>query len=357
MKSNGKTQFILLILILGIGFPSAAFGKDSNFDNEVFLDGFNNNLDIAELTISAASTKSTEEKKVLADRLVEAKTIKKNRRSGNGKRRKKTPRTQPEDRFKVEVAKKKKKNKKRHPRPRVKTIVKHRKDGDYRKSQIAARNEYYIGIPLENLTSKQRNSLRRKLERLLTKKTVIAFLNSIQWAEGGQPTLPVGGYSNNGLGKKPRYCMEKISNLDLSGHPKEQKLPTPCFYYNKNVGMWSFAAGNLQVTFTNWKHFKDLFKFKTFAEKNQAIAGLELVRTSATRGNRIGDGLIALLNNDIDGAIMKGSDPWASSPYSRHKGAKKNNLMQYTKRELQNLEKNELYAKRQLNRYNNDKNS
>lgn len=200
------------------------------------------------------------------------------------------------------------------------------------KSEQQIRDEYIINKPLSKMTRAERQYLKQKLGDLLDDKIVQAFLDALEDAEGASPNTLVG----KGIGKS-KDCKDSIAKLDLSGHAVEQKLPSGCFYYNRDVGKISTAYGRFQLTYTNWKILKKYFNFKSFSIKNQGIAALELIRTS-----KGGKGFIALVKGKIEQALRRGTQPWASSPYSNLKGRKETNL-------LANANKN-------LRRHNNSQN-
>lgn len=209
----------------------------------------------------------------------------------------------------------------------------------------AALRALHLGVDLDDLTPKQRLEVRSVLESLLGRQVTIAFLNALMHAEAGGPLVVVGG-----LYGKSADCQRRIKKLNFKGHPKEQNLPNRCFLRTRKYGL-STAAGSWQIVYyRNWRGLRQLLKLEDFTERNQAVAALELVRGSAVRGGQVGEGLVALLRNDLDSAISKGTDPWASSPYSRWGGAKHMRLLQDARDELAKL-RNQEYAQKQHKRF------
>jgi muramidase (phage lysozyme) len=211
--------------------------------------------------------------------------------------------------------------------------------------------DIHPGTELSHLSAAERKELRRVLESLLQHKVVIAFLNAVQWGEGGGPLVVVGG-----LRSKSPDCQRQIHGLNFSAHPKEQGLPNRCFLTTKQHGL-STAAGSWQIVYyRNWRTLRRLLNLKDFSERSQAIAALELVRSSQARGGKVGEGLIALIKGDLDNAIRKGTDPWASSPYSRWHGKRTAALLRYARQELRRLG-NQQYVGRELKRFGQDTNA
>lgn len=208
-------------------------------------------------------------------------------------------------------------------------------------SAASIRQAYFIGEKLRDLSPRQRKELRSKYESLLKRKDVMAFLNSVERGEGGGLLVIVGGTRG-----KSTDCQRRIRRLDVSGHPKEQGLPSKCFLTTRTHGL-STAAGMYQIVYyKNWRSLRRLLALEDFSGRSQAIAALELVRSSKVRGAKLGDGLVALVRGDLDNAIRKGTDPWASSPYSRWRGRHPAPLLQYARQELRRLG-NEKYALQQ----------
>jgi len=195
----------------------------------------------------------------------------------------------------------------------------------------------YPGIDLSDLTKSQRAELKRLFKMLLNKRTTKAVLAAIQKGEGGGLLTIVGGTR-----RKDRGCRNRIAALDTSGHPKEQGLPNRCFLRTRRYGL-STAAGLYQIVYyINWRHLRRLLDLKDFSAESQGIVALELMRSSKTPGSNVGDGLVALIKNDWANAIRKGTDPWASSPYSRWRGKNTRPYLAYAREFLQKLGQREL---------------
>jgi muramidase (phage lysozyme) len=208
-------------------------------------------------------------------------------------------------------------------------------------SATTIRRDYYLDRKLTHLSTAERKDLRRKLEALSKKKTPRSFLVAVERCEGGGLLVVVGGTH-----RKSADCRRRIRRLNTSGHPKEQGLPNRCFLYTRH-GL-STACGKYQIVYyRNWRHLRRLLNLKDFSAKNQDIAALELVRSSNVRGGQLGEGLVALVQGDLDRAIRKGTDPWACSPYSRWKGKNPAPLLQYARQERKKMG-NEKYARQQF---------
>jgi hypothetical protein len=229
------------------------------------------------------------------------------------------------------------------------------KDGERHHAHPIAREKvdldgFFWGRAYHQLSPAEQMILRGRLDALLTRKEVVAFLIAIQKAEGGELLMIVGG-----LRGKSADCQRRIRKLKLSGRPKEQGLPNRCFLTTR-FGL-STAAGLYQILFyANWRHMKQPLGLKSFAGKYQARAALELVRTSKVKDGKLGEGLEALIRGDLERAIRKGTDPWASSPYSRWRGKHPAPLLKYARQELKKL-RNESYARREIARLRHDTNT
>jgi muramidase (phage lysozyme) len=212
--------------------------------------------------------------------------------------------------------------------------------------------DFFPGQRIDQLSLAQRKVLRRNLEKLLNRIDVIAFLNAIQRAEWGAKLRIVGGTRG-----KSAECQRRIKNLDSSAHPKEQGLPNRCFLTTSKYGL-STAAGLYQIVYyRNWRALHKLLGLKDFSERSQAIVALEIMRSSAVKNGKVGEGLVALLKGDLEGAVKKGSDPWASSPYSRWRGKRPSPLLQYAQQELKKMRDRNGYAVSQLERFKPEANS
>jgi muramidase (phage lysozyme) len=237
------------------------------------------------------------------------------------------------------------------PSHRAKAAGRGQRHGARILSAAAIRDHFYIDIDLRDLSPSQRQDLLAKFDRLLQRMETIAFLNAVQKAEGGDLLRVVGR-----LRDKSADCQRRIRKLNLSGHPKEQGLPNRCFVRTRKYGL-STAAGLYQIVYYgNWKALHRLLGLKNFSRNGQAYAALELVRSSKVRGGRVGDGLVALVKGDLDEAIRKGTDPWASSPYSRWHGKWTAPILQYARQELRRMG-NVQYAKQNFGKFRHDGNS
>lgn len=222
--------------------------------------------------------------------------------------------------------------------------VRRRKDSALKRgrrhtSAASIRESYFIGRKLRDLTPRERRELRSKLESLMTRQDVKRTLDWIRKHEGGGLVTVVGPTH-----RKSKDCRERIGRLNTSGHPKEQGLPNKCFLTTKH-GL-STAAGLYQIVYyRNWRSLRPLLGLDNFSARNQGIAALELMRSSKVKGGEIGEGFVALVQGDIVGAICKGTDPWASSPYSRWYGGNSVAKTRYARHELRKLKDEEL-AKR-----------
>ncbi|MDT7687741.1 MAG: hypothetical protein QOE46_500 [Acidobacteriota bacterium] len=192
-------------------------------------------------------------------------------------------------------------------------------------SDASIRDAYFIRIRLRDLNRSQRMELRSKYESLLTRGDVRDFLNWIQKHEGGGIVTVVGGIRH-----KSPSCQKLIGRLNTSAHPKDQGLPNKCFLTTRKYGL-STAAGKFQIVHKNWKVLRRLLELKDFSARSQALVALELVRSSKVIGGKVGDGLVALVQGDVAGAIRWGTDPWASSPHSRWYERSRNPSPQYAR--------------------------
>lgn len=137
---------------------------------------------------------------------------------------------------------------------------------------------------LQDGIREQGESLRAYLERLANDPMFKAFFEAIRRAEGGAPNRIVGGSTFS----------------DFSQHPNRVGMVT-------SAGP-STAAGNWQITGTNWRQLAPKLGLTDFGVNNQMLAALELFR------GRGGDR--ALLSGDIAGAIRAAGRDWAGVPGS-----------------------------------------
>lgn len=151
--------------------------------------------------------------------------------------------------------------------------------------------------------------IRRKLLKLLSRKSVRLFLKVIRKAEAGEPDLMVGGCRSRSLKKHPALV-----------------LPRRCCYPVKGWGC-SYASGNYQLTLKNWKKIAPFLGLHDFSEENQALAALELIRrgggAAGAHGEkgfamkrRIQGGFLSLVMGDVDLALCAATYDWASSSCS-----------------------------------------
>jgi tape measure domain-containing protein len=140
-------------------------------------------------------------------------------------------------------------------------------------------------------------SLRDMLEQASNDPRVRALFEALRIAEGGAPDVVVGGkhFDTNNPAHPGSYGMGAMG-------PKG----------------WSTAAGNWQITQTNWKKLAPQLGLNNFGDVHQQmLAALALYNESG--------GLKSLLSGDMKGA-MAGTQPWASSPYSSLPGRKRNDF-------------------------------
>lgn len=151
--------------------------------------------------------------------------------------------------------------------------------------------------------------IRRKLLKLLPRKSVRLFLKVIRKAEAGEPDLMVGGCHSRSLKTHPALV-----------------LPRRCCYPVKGWGC-SYASGNYQLTLENWKKIAPFLGLNDFSEENQALAALELIRRGGGAAGahtekglamkrRIQGGFLSLVMGDVDLALCAATYDWASSSCS-----------------------------------------
>jgi len=221
--------------------------------------------------------------------------------------------------------------------------VRHHRISHERNSPLTKRltfDDFFGSRPAAKLTPSERMLLIQRYEELLAKSETWCVLNTIQHGEGGGLLTVVGG-----LRGKSADCRARIHRLNSSAHPKEQGLPDRCFLSTRKYGL-STAAGLFQIVYyRNWRHLRSALNLKDFSRKSQAKAALELIRTSAVPGGKVGEGFRALLNHDLSMAVRKGTDPWASSPYSRWHGAHPAPYLQYLSHERAELAKHQNFRR------------
>ncbi len=342
MKMKKLNISLALILVISFGTPMAANAETTPLETKRLTEGFSNDLQITENDLEMLSSAYQEGlragieqadsnkpkplgEKVLTNsnqtnkprmpiskpkpnRLRQSQKQKKEQRERRRRRETKAEKKQtslPKKDFLTKTRKTQKPSKKGFGKTKV------------AKSERQIRDEYIVNKPLSKMTAAERQYLKMKLGDLQTDEIIQAYFDTIENVEGAGPNVLTG----KGIGKS-QACKDRISQLDLSGHAVEQNLPSGCYYYNQNVGKPSTAYGRFQLTYTNWKIFKKYFNFKNFSIKNQGIAALELIRRS-----KGGKGFIALVKGNIEQAIRRGSQPWASSPYSTLEGKKVKNIL------------------------------
>lgn len=153
--------------------------------------------------------------------------------------------------------------------------------------------------------SRNKSISRDFLEQASRDPRVQAMLETLRIAEGGQPNVVVGG-----------------GRFDLKN---------PAHPGSYGMGMmgpkgWSTAAGNWQITQTNWKKLALQLGLNNFGDVHQQmIAALALYQQSG--------GLSALLSGDMQGAF-KGTQPWAASPFSSLPGGKRKDFTELFNKQL-----------------------
>jgi len=149
------------------------------------------------------------------------------------------------------------------------------------------------------------STLKEFLERASQDPRVKAMFEALRIAEGGRPDVVVGG---------------KRFDTKNPAHPGSY-----------GMGMmgpkgWSTAAGDWQITQTNWKKIAPVLGLNNFGDEHQQmLAALYLY-------NQTG-GLGALLGGNMQGAFA-GTQPWAASPFSNLPGGKRKDFAQLYQRLL-----------------------
>jgi tape measure domain-containing protein len=149
------------------------------------------------------------------------------------------------------------------------------------------------------------STLKEFLERASQDPRVKAMFEALRIAEGGRPDVVVGGkrFDTNNPAHPGSYGMGMMG-------PKG----------------WSTAAGDWQITQTNWKKIAPILGLKNFGDEHQQmLAALYLY-------NQTG-GLGALLGGNMQGAFA-GTQPWAASPFSDLPGGKRKDFAQLYQRLL-----------------------
>jgi muramidase (phage lysozyme) len=130
---------------------------------------------------------------------------------------------------------------------------------------------------------KSRDQIVAMLEALLKDPQVQALLATIKQAEGGAPGRIV-GYGG--------------TVTDLSKHPNRVGLVT-----SKGP---STAAGNYQITYTNWRRLSKQLGLPDFGEHSQALAALKLMIDHA-------GGIEALQSGDVSRMMGLAAQDWTST--------------------------------------------
>jgi tape measure domain-containing protein len=156
--------------------------------------------------------------------------------------------------------------------------------------------------------SRNKSISRDFLEQASQDARVQAMLEALRIAEGGQPNIVVGG---------GRFDMKNPA------HPGSYGMGM------MGAKGWSTAAGNWQITQTNWKKLAPQLGLDNFGDVHQQmIAALALYQQSG--------GLSALLSGDMQGAF-KGTQPWAASPFSSLPGGKRKDFAELFNKQLAGL--------------------
>lgn len=134
------------------------------------------------------------------------------------------------------------------------------------------------------------SSQRKRLEEAAENDVVKAFFEAIRKAEGGQPNIMAGGRRVNSGARHPGEVV-----------PRSQWFRGP-------EGP-SSAAGNFQITRTNWRDIAPKLGLTDFSdERQQMLAALKLFDDAG--------GLFKLLAGDIQGAVRAAGKHWAGVPGS-----------------------------------------
>jgi tape measure domain-containing protein len=144
-------------------------------------------------------------------------------------------------------------------------------------------------------SEESKQKLRKALEELATDPRVRAWFEVIRQVEGGRPDVMAGGRT---VKSGPRHPGQIVPRSEWY---RGQKGP-------------SSAAGNWQITLTNWKKWAPILGLDNWSDPNQQMmVALALFAE--------GGGDTALLRGDMKGAL-KASSPWAATPLSHLPGSK-----------------------------------
>ncbi|HEX8352154.1 MAG TPA: tape measure protein, partial [Pyrinomonadaceae bacterium] len=156
--------------------------------------------------------------------------------------------------------------------------------------------------------TREGESVAEYFKRLAQDPRIRAWFEVLRQVEGGGPRTVVGGRQfPEGLREHPGSI-----GMGMMG-PKG----------------WSTAAGNWQITQTNWHRLAPSLGLNNFSDVNQ-----QMIAALALFGEK--GGIPALLSGDLTGAL-RASQPWAGSPLSTLPGRKPLNAEQFIARYQQQL--------------------
>lgn len=144
-------------------------------------------------------------------------------------------------------------------------------------------------------SEESKQKLRKALEELATDPRVRAWFEVIRQVEGGKPDVMAGGRT---VKSGPRHPGQIVPRSEWY---RGQKGP-------------SSAAGNWQITLTNWRKWAPILGLDNWSDPDQQMmVALALFAE--------GGGDVSLLKGDMKGAL-KASSPWAATPLSHLPGGK-----------------------------------
>jgi tape measure domain-containing protein len=156
--------------------------------------------------------------------------------------------------------------------------------------------------------TQQGESVAEYYRRLAQDPRIRAWFEMLRQVEGGAPRTVVGGRQfPEGLREHPGSI-----GMGMMG-PKG----------------WSTAAGNWQITQTNWRRLAPTLGLNNFSDVDQ-----QMIAALALFGEQ--GGIQSLLSGDLRGAL-RASQPWAGSPLSTLPGRKPLNAEQFIARYQQSL--------------------
>ncbi|MCA1615052.1 MAG: tape measure protein [Acidobacteria bacterium] len=154
-------------------------------------------------------------------------------------------------------------------------------------------------------SEESKQKLRRALEELANDPRVKAWFEVIRQVEGGRPDVMAGGAR---VKSGPRHPGQIVPRSEWY---RGQKGP-------------SSAAGNWQITLTNWRKWAPILGLDNWSDPNQQMmVALALFAE--------GGGDVSLLKGDMRGAL-KASAPWAATPLSHLPGHKPLNSQKFVER-------------------------